>query len=80
MEIETCKYRGVRWIEPKDPAADDWSAVERFVTTTEIKTTFWPWWSEKWRKKFGTEPSLDDCVEDFAADYWGELVEKGSLL
>ena len=64
-----------KYIEPRDPEKDDWSAVEFVLREQDIVSAYFPWWQDQMIKagKSG-EISLENCVMDFVVVNWAEEV------
>jgi len=67
--------RKLKYIEPKDPANDDWSVVEVIVTEEDVRRDYYPYWCER-MKSLGRENMInfEACWIDYKVVNWAEEI------
>lgn len=65
--------RTFKYIEPKDPLNEDWSAVEVRMTEEQVLDYYWDYWSNAMLKK-GLTPTKEQCIEDWTVVHWAREV------
>lgn len=63
------------YIDPKDPAKDDFSPVYITKSEYDIKREYYPYWYTQMIKKFGEEYvnktyCFEDCLDDWIVVNW----------
>jgi len=67
--------RYYRYVEPRDPDNNDFSAETITLSEQEILDYYWDYWYHEIRKKYSTEMvdegySKQKCIQDWMTVHW----------
>jgi hypothetical protein len=71
------KIRWFKYVEPKDPQAEDWTPVEIVVSSAQILKTYYEYWAVRMRQKYQDRPheaeayiNPTNCIDDWVVINW----------